>query len=90
MQTASTDEMRYSRAAFILFHLQKELIFFSSYRSQTREECSNSYGLCAMAYGLWTRTGCRGADEAKPQHEESEGLEEDVQVAVPGSEHGIV
>ena len=46
--------------------------------------------LWAMCYGLWTRTGCRGADEAKPQHEESEGLEEDVQVVVPGSEHDIV
>lgn len=43
-----------------------------------------------LCYGLRTRTGCRCADEAKPQHEESRGLEEDVKMVSPGSEYKIV
>ena len=39
---------------------------------------------------LWTRTGSSCANEAKSQQEESESLEEDVQVVAPGSEYKIV
>jgi len=83
--------MRCSRAAFILFHLHKELLScFLITDLQEADQGRMQQQLWAMHYGLWTRTGRRGADEAKSQHEESEGLEEDVQVAVPGSEHDIV
>jgi hypothetical protein len=53
MQTASTDEMRYSRAAFILFHLQKELIFFLVTGARPGKNAATAMGYVQwpMAYG---------------------------------------
>jgi len=81
--------------------MQKKMLVFTSCRvpfTQRRiafssySEAEANWGRMQLLLcnGLRTRTGSSCANEAKSQQEESESLEEDVQVVAPGSEYKIV